>query len=92
MPTTLSFCTSETEQIAWAVAHLKKGGRIHDIGLWLGGVDRPLRLVAKVKQVLRTEGRVTAKAIEAVQDADGEPQQVLVWRLADMKGQANTPP
>lgn len=48
-PMKLYDCRSEGEQIAWAVEHLKKGGRIHDISLWLGGVDWPMRIVAGVK-------------------------------------------
>ena len=34
-------CKSEEEQTNWAIKHLRRGGRIHDIALWLGGVDQP---------------------------------------------------
>lgn len=54
-------CRSEDEQIAWAVEHLKKGGRIHDISLWLGGVDRPMQIVAGVKRALRAEGKGSSR-------------------------------
>jgi hypothetical protein len=74
-------CRTESEQAAWAVAHLKRGGRIHDISLRLGGVDRPMRVVAAVKQMLRAEGRRVSKAIETVCDAEGEDHQILAWRL-----------
>jgi hypothetical protein len=60
---------SEEEQVAWAVEQLKRGGRIHDIGLWLGGVDRPMRIVAGTKLALRAEGKTVVKAIEKVRDA-----------------------
>jgi hypothetical protein len=76
---------SESEQAAWAVEHLKKGGRIHDSSLWLGGVDHPMRIVAKVKLILRAEGYIVAKAIETVRDVTGEDHRVLAWRLANKK-------
>jgi hypothetical protein len=82
MPVKLSNCTSEGEQIAWAVDHLKNGGRIHDLLLWLGGVDRPMRIVAEAKMILRAEGRTVTKALEMVRDVDGEAHHVLAWRLA----------
>jgi hypothetical protein len=75
-------CRSESDQIAWAVEHLRKGGRIHDIGLWLGGVDRPMRIVAGVKLVLRAEGKAVVKAMEKVRDAAGDDHTVLTWRMA----------
>jgi hypothetical protein len=81
----LSNCTSETEQTAWAVEHLKKGGRIHDISLWLGGVDRPMRTIAAMKLILRAEGRIVTKAMETVRDVGGQDHQVLAWRLASEK-------
>jgi len=87
----LAYCDSENEQIAWAVEHLKKGGRIHDISLWLGGVDRPMQIVAAVKRILRAEGRVVTKAMETVRDADGEDHHVLAWRLASEKVNISAP-
>lgn len=75
-------CKTEADQAAWAVEHLKKGGRVHDIDLWLGGVDRPMRVIAKAKQMLRAQGRVVTKAMETVQDAAGENHPTLTWRLA----------
>jgi fatty acid-binding protein DegV len=74
-------CMSESEQVTWAVEHLKKGGRIHEISLWLGGVDRPMQIVAKVKLILRAQGRIVTKAIETVRDVAGEDHHVLSWRL-----------
>jgi hypothetical protein len=62
---------------------LKKGGRIHDISLWLGGVDHPMRIVAEVKRMLKAEGRCVTKAMEVVRDAEGEDHQLLAWRLAE---------
>jgi hypothetical protein len=88
MPVKLFQCTSESEQAAWAVEHLKKGGRIDDISLWLGGVDHPMRIVAKVKLILRAEGHIVAKAIETVRDVTGEDYRVLAWRLANKKSPA----
>jgi hypothetical protein len=78
----LAECRNETEQARWAVEHLKKGGRIHDISLWLGGVDRPMRIIAEVKNILRAEGRKVTAAMETVRDAADGEHQVLVWRLA----------
>jgi hypothetical protein len=63
----------------------EKRGRIHDISLWLGGVDRPMRIVAEVKQILRAEGRVVTKAMETVRDVDGKDHRVLAWRMASEK-------
>lgn len=77
----LHTCTSEDEQIGWAVEHLRKGGRLHDTALWLGGVDRPMRVIAGAKSRLRTEGKILTKAMEAVYDAAGEEHEVLAWRL-----------
>jgi hypothetical protein len=82
MPVKLSNCGSESEQTAWAVAHLKKGGRIHNISLWLGGVDRPMRIIAEVKRILRAEGRVVTKAMETIRDVDGKDHRILAWRIA----------
>jgi hypothetical protein len=89
MPVKLFNCMSESEQATWAVEHLKKGGRIHEILLWLGGVDRPMQIVAKVKLILRAEGHIVTKAIEAVRDVAGEDHDVLAWRLESKKSQAH---
>jgi hypothetical protein len=88
MPLKLFQCTSASEQAAWAVEHLKNGGRIHDISLWLGGVDHPMRIVAKVKLILRAEGHIVTKAMETVRDVAGEDHQVLTWRLANRNSPA----
>jgi hypothetical protein len=85
-------CTSGSEQAAWAVEHLKEGGRIHEISLWLGGVDRPMEIVAKVKMILRAEGRIVTKAIETVRDIDGEDHRVLAWRLESKASKARGTP
>jgi hypothetical protein len=74
-------CNSEDEQISWAVDHLKKGGRLHDIALWLGGVDRPMEIIAGAKVTLRTEGKILTKAMEKVYDTEGKEHEVLAWRL-----------
>jgi hypothetical protein len=88
MPVKLFNCRSGSEQAAWAVEHLKKGGRIHEISLWLGGVDHPMQIVAKVKMILRSEGRIVTKAIETVRDVDGEDHRVLAWRLEGKASEA----
>ena len=75
-------CKTEAEQAIWVADHLRKGGRIHDIGLWLGGVDRPMRVIAQAKMALRAEGQRVTKAFEIVRDAAGERHNVLAWRLA----------
>ena len=85
-------CKSESEQGAWAVEHLKEGGRIHDISLWLGGVDRPMQIVAKVKMILRAAGRIVTKAIETVRDVDAEDHRVLAWRLEGKASEARVTP
>ena len=82
MAVKLSNCASEGEQVAWTINHLKNGRRIHDVVLWLGGVDRPMRILAEAKMILRAEGRTVTKALEVVRDVDGEAHQVLAWRLA----------
>ena len=42
-------CQTEAGQIRWSVGHLRKGGRLHDVSLWLGGVDYPMRIIAGAK-------------------------------------------
>ena len=78
-------CASESEQAAWVVEHLKKGGRIHEISLWLGGVDRPMKIVAKVKLILRAEGRIVTKAIETVRDVAAKITTSLLGALKARK-------
>lgn len=73
-------CKTSDEQIAWAVTHLKRGGRVYDIGLWLGGVDRPMQLIRDTKIALRAEGWVVTKALEPVRDAANEEHMMLCWR------------
>jgi hypothetical protein len=51
-----------------------------------------MQLVAKVKLILRAEGRVVTKAIETVRDVDGEDHHVLSWRLENKKGQVPCSP
>ena len=80
-PIRLYNCTTEAEQAAWAVDHLRKGGRIHDVGLWLGGVDRPMRVLALAKVALRSEGHRLVAGMEPLRDAAGEIHDVLAWRL-----------
>jgi hypothetical protein len=92
MPVKLFNCKSESEQAAWAVEHLKEGGRIHEISLWLGGVDYPMQIVAKVKTILRAEGRIVTKAIETVRDVGGEDHCVLAWRLEGKASEARKTP
>lgn len=74
-------CRSEAEQIRWAVEHLRKGGRLHDDALWLGGVDRPMRVIAGAKIALRAEGGTVTKAMEKLLDVEGAEHDVLAWRL-----------
>ena len=59
-----------------------EGRSLDDVLLWLGGVDRPMRILAEAKMILRAEGRTVTKALEVVRDVDGEAHQVLAWRLA----------
>ena len=87
MPFKLFNRATEGEQAAWAVEPLKKAGRLHNISLWLGGVDRLMQIIAKVKLILRAEGRAVTKAIETVRDVDGEDHHVLAWRLEDRKSE-----
>ena len=75
-------CGSEAEQIRWSIEHLRKGGRLHDLSLWLGGVDHPMRIIAGAKVALRAEGRTVTKAMETVLDCEGEEHEVLAWRLS----------
>ncbi|MFZ3481889.1 hypothetical protein [Sphingomonas sp. 3-13AW] len=74
-------CESEHEQTAWAVSHLKAGGAISDVSLWLAGIDRPMRLLAKTKSALREEGLVVTSSMKNVRDAAGETHDVLTWRV-----------
>jgi hypothetical protein len=75
-------CTSEEDRVSWAIGHMGKGGRITDTGLWLGGVDYPMQLIAAIKTRLRTSGRVMSKAMERMFDAEGIEHEVLAWRLS----------
>jgi hypothetical protein len=72
-----------TEQVAWTVERLKAGSRIHDGALWVGGVERPMRVIASAKQRLRAEGWKVTKALERMHDAEGRMHQVLSWRAKD---------
>ena len=73
-------CKSEPDQVAWAVERLKAGARIHDVTLSLGGVDRPMQVVAGAKQMLSAEGWTVTKAMEKVSDAEGHMHDILSWR------------
>ena len=74
-------CTTEAQQAAWAANHLRKGGRVPDIGLWLGGVDRPMRVLRLAKVALRAEGHRVVAAVEPLRDAAGELHDVIAWRI-----------
>lgn len=74
-------CESEHDQTAWAVAHLKAGGAISDVSLWLAGIDRPMRLLAKTKLALRVEGLAVTSIMKNVRDAAGETHDILTWRV-----------
>ncbi len=74
-------CASEHDQTAWTVAHLKAGGAISDVSLWLAGIDRPMRLLAKAKSSLRAEGLAVTSTMKNVCDAAGETHDILTWRV-----------
>lgn len=76
-------CKSEPDQVAWAAERLKAGGRVHDIALSLGGVDQPMRVIARAKQALRAEGWTVTKALEKVLDAEGRIHNILSWRATN---------
>lgn len=75
-------CKSEPEQIGWAASHLKAGGRIHDVALWLAGIDRPMRVIAGAKLLLRADGWAVTRAFEKVRDAEGQTHHILSWRAS----------
>lgn len=74
-------CASEQDQVAWTVAHLKAGRAISDVSLWLAGIDRPMRLLARAKFALRAEGLTVIGIMRNVADAAGETHDILTWRV-----------
>ena len=74
-------CTTRHDRTAWAVTHLRAGGVISDLSLWLSGVDRPMRLVADAKSALRAEGLFVGKALRRARDAAGQTHDVLTWSM-----------
>ena len=74
-------CETEPEHVAWTVSALLRGKRVHDTQLWLGGVQRPVRVVGQAKAALRAQGVKVRSAMESVIDAEGEAHQELCWRV-----------
>jgi hypothetical protein len=81
MGTKLYQCTAGPDQVAWAVAHLKAGGAISDVSLWLAGIDRPMRLLARAKSALRADGLTVAGIMRNVADAAGQTHDILTWSV-----------
>lgn len=79
MSTRLHQCATIDDQIAWTAAALRQGRSINDVSLWLSGVDRPMRVVAGAKGVLRPEGIAVGKRMIELHDAEGIPHPVLSW-------------
>jgi hypothetical protein len=81
MSTRLYQCASEPDQVTWTVAHLKAGGAISDVSLWLAGIDRPMRLLAQAKSALRAEGLTVTGTMRNIADAAGQTQDILTWSV-----------
>lgn len=76
-------CASEDEQAVWTAARMRRGGTVDDVSLWLAGVERPVRLMGRVRTALRREGLRVVAAMKDVRDAAGDEHRILTWRLED---------
>lgn len=75
----LTSCTTVDEQMEWVKAALLHGKTLTDLSLWLGGVDRPDRLIAR----LRRQGVSIKTTRKTLVDAAGEAYVDLAWRAAN---------
>lgn len=80
-PTRLHQCETPERQVAWTAAALRKGATIDETSLWLAGVDRPMRVIAAAKAILRSEGLVIGKRMRDVRDAAGIEHRMLSWSV-----------
>jgi len=77
-PKHLYACESVATQLAWIERALRAGRTLSDSGLWLGGVNRPESLIAR----LRKAGLSIETTKKKVLDAADEEHDDLAWRLA----------
>ncbi len=76
-PELLTDCSTVEQQSAWIERALRAGRVVSDSGLWLGGVDRPERVIAQ----LRKAGCPISTTKKRVVDAADEVHMDLAWRL-----------
>ncbi|RYF00776.1 MAG: hypothetical protein EOO77_33610 [Oxalobacteraceae bacterium] len=74
-------CASEQDQTVSTVAHLKAGGTVSDVSLWLAGIGRPMRLLAQPKSILRAEGLDVISTMKNICDAAGQTHDLLTWSV-----------
>jgi len=76
-PGRLVDCKTVAHQAEWIGRALRAGRTLSDSGLWLGGVNRPEQLIAR----LRREGLPITTTTKKVVDAADEKHDDLAWRL-----------
>ena len=74
-------CESEAEHVQWTVKRLLRGSRVHDTMLWLGGVDRPVRVIGQAKAILRAQGVKVISKIEQILDCENKTHDAICWRV-----------
>lgn len=77
-PRHLYQCANVEMQKAWIKRALLAGRTLSDSGLWLGGVDRPEKVIA----ALRADGLAVETTTMSVIDAADEEHIDVAWRLA----------
>lgn len=81
MPRYLWQCTTEIDQDELVAERLRLGETLYLVLLWLGGIDRPVRTIGRVKTRLRSEGLAVEKTVDLVEDAAGDWVPVVGWRV-----------
>lgn len=82
IPVKLVDCKTVELQVAWIEHALRAGRTPSDSGLWLAGVDRPERVIAR----LRRAGVPITTTTKRVTDAADEVHNDLAWCLTvDLK-------
>lgn len=71
-------CKTTEQQAAWIKQALERGQTLSDSRLWLGGVDKPAAIIAK----LMDEGMPIKVTTKKVVDAADQEHDDLAWTLS----------
>lgn len=77
----LSECRSDQDRVSWLTTHLKEGGFVSDLFLWLAGINDPIKLMADAELSLRAENMTVCDATLEINDAAGRPHRAVIWRV-----------